>query len=210
MSIFFLLATNFCYYFFFNYTISMVKLDKIYTKGGDNGKTSIGDGKRVNKYSLRIIAVGAVEELNAHIGLSMTTIGSPFKKLLADIQNDLFDLGADLIMPNNNRKPLRISSIHVIRLEKEIDSINSSLKPLKSFILPGGSVVSSQLHLARTVCRRCEINIIQLNCKITINKNALKYINRLSDLLFVLARKINIKNNTEVLWKPGKNIINKK
>ena len=193
-------------FFFFNYN-NMVKLDKIYTRGGDNGKTSLGDGKRVSKKNERIIAVGAVEELNAHIGLSIVNISNVFKEILSDVQNDLFDVGADLIMPNNKKRPLRITKEHILKIEKKIDEINKSLPILESFILPGGSLASARLHLARTVCRRCEINIIQLDSKKQINKNILKYINRLSDLLFVVGRKVNVKNNSEILWKPGKNAI---
>ena len=185
----------------------MVKLDKIYTRGGDNGKTSLGDGKRVSKKNERIIAVGAVEELNAHIGLSIVNISNVFKEILSDVQNDLFDVGADLIMPNNKKRPLRITKEHILKIEKKIDEINKSLPTLESFILPGGNLSSARLHLARTVCRRCEINIIQLDSKKQINKNILKYINRLSDLLFVVGRKVNVKNNSEILWKPGKNAI---
>ena len=193
-------------FFFFNYN-NMVKLDKIYTRGGDNGKTSLGDGKRVSKKNERIIAVGAVEELNAHIGLSILNISNVFKEILSDVQNDLFDVGADLIMPNNKKRPLRITKEHILKIEKKIDDINKSLPILESFILPGGSLVSARLHLARTVCRRCEINIIQLDSKKQINKNILKYINRLSDLLFVVGRKVNVQKNSEILWKPGKNAI---
>ena len=117
-------------------------------------------------------------------------------------------MGADLIMPfNSEKKALRITSIHISKIENKIDKINDTLPTLKSFILPGGSLLSSRLHLARTVCRRCEINIIELNYKTPVNKNILKYINRLSDLLFVIAREINTREDKEILWKPGKNIV---
>ena len=186
----------------------MVKLDKIYTKGGDNGKTSLGNGKRVNKFNKRIVAVGSLEELNAHIGICLNECDNVYKRLFTDIQNDLFDMGADLIMPlNKEKKALRITSIHISKIENKIDKINDKLPTLKSFILPGGSLLSSRLHLARTVCRRCEINIIKLNYKTPVNKNILKYINRLSDLLFVIAREINTREDKEILWKPGKNMV---
>ena len=186
----------------------MVKLDKIYTKGGDFGKTSLGNGKRVTKNHKRIVAVGAVEELNAYIGLSLLNCENAYKKIITNVQNDLFDLGADLIMPLNKKKrSLRITDTQVTRIEKQIDEINKSLPPLKSFILPGGNLTPSRLHIARTVCRRCEINIIELSIKTKINNNILKFINRLSDLLFVLARKINMKDDAEILWKPGKNVV---
>ena len=188
---------------------NMIKLDKIYTTGGDKGKTSLGTGKRVKKTDTIIIAIGSVEELNAHIGVAISTPKVKFTKILKNIQNDLFDIGADLAFPNilNNRKRvLRITKKHVSQIEKYIDSINIELPPLTSFILPGGSLISSRLHLARTVCRRCEINILQINKNMPVNLELKKYINRLSDLLFVIARAENIVNNKEVRWKPGKNI----
>jgi len=188
---------------------NMIKLDKIYTTGGDKGKTSLGTGKRVKKTDTIIIAIGSVEELNAHIGVAISTPRVKFTKILKNIQNDLFDIGADLAFPNtlNNRKRvLRITKKQVSQIEKYIDSINIELPPLTSFILPGGSLISSRLHLARTVCRRCEINILQINKNMPVNLELKKYINRLSDLLFVIARAENIVNNKEVLWKPGKNI----
>ena len=187
----------------------MVKLDKIYTTGGDSGETSLGNGKRVKKTDRIIIAVGSVEELNAHIGLALATSNNKYNNLLSNIQNDLFDMGADLVVPLSDirkEKVLRITDTHVTKVEKYIDDINVNLPPLKSFILPGGSLLSSRLHLARTVCRKCEINILQINNNISINPALKKYINRLSDLLFVIARATNLVNNKEILWKPGKNI----
>ena len=187
----------------------MVKLDKIYTTGGDKGETSLGDGQRVKKTNKIIIAVGSIEELSAHIGLALNVPKNKYKKILTNIQNDLFDMGADLVVPKSNvrkKNVLRIKDIHVSKIEKYIDDININLPPLKSFILPGGSMLSSRLHLARTVCRRCEINILQINNETIINQNVKKYINRLSDLLFVIARSANLVDNKEILWKPGKNL----
>ena len=182
---------------------SMVKLDKIYTKGGDNGYTSIVGGKRVKKSSNIIEAISNVDELNAILGLVMHYLRSTQKKIIQNIQNDLFDLGADLATPlSKKRNTIRLSNNQTIYLEKEIDKINAKLQPLTSFILPGGDKVSGLLHLARTVNRRCEISIVKLSEKTTINLEILKYINRLSDLLFVLARQTNKK---EILWKPLKN-----
>ncbi len=186
----------------------MVKLDKIYTTGGDRGKTSLGSGKRVNKTDKIIIAVGSVEELNAHIGLTISMSKNKYTKILTHIQNDLFDLGADLVVPISTIKKkvsLRITEKHISNIESYIDSINSKLPPLKSFILPGGTGLSSRLHIARTVCRRCEINILAIKNN-QPSQLVKKYMNRLSDLLFVIARAVNLLDNKEVLWKPGKNI----
>ena len=181
----------------------MVKLDKIYTKGGDNGYTSIVGGKRVKKSSIIIEAISNVDELNATLGFIINNLISSQKKIIQNIQNDLFDMGADLATPFSKKKnTIRLSNSQTAYLEKEIDKINTKLKPLTSFILPGGSEVSSLYHLARTICRRCEISIVKLSEKTKINLEILKYINRLSDLLFVLARQTNKK---EVLWRPLKN-----
>ena len=207
MSIF--ASANFCFYFFFQYNILiMVKIDKLYTKGGDKGKTSLGDGSRVSKTDKTIIALANIEELNANLGFIVCKIPSPYKNILQKVQNDLFDLGADIATPSKKKNVLRISKNYTINLEKEIDLILSSLPTLKSFILPGGTEISSRIHLARTVCRRCEISILDLNKKKLVNAEILKYINRLSDLLFVVARKLNIIENKEVLWKPGTNVKN--
>ena len=178
----------------------MIKLDRIYTKGGDAGETSLVGGNRVSKASEVIEAICAVDELNALLGYSICHLKNPHSKLLKLIQNDLFDLGADLATPITMKKNvLRINNTYTNFLEKEIDKINSSLKPLSSFILPGGNQASSLFHLARTTCRRCEISIVKLNKKKNINSEILKYINRLSDLFFVLARALCKKEN---LWKP--------
>ena len=182
----------------------MVKIDKVYTKGGDKGKTSLGDGSRVSKTDQTIVALANLEELNANLGHAICIIPTPYKDILQNIQNDLFDLGADIVTPLKKRNVLRINNNYTRQLEKEIDLLVSSLPVLKSFILPGGSEISSRIHIARTVCRRCEISILQLSKKRSTNLEVLKYINRLSDLLFVIARKINILENSEILWRPGK------
>ena len=181
----------------------MVKLDKIYTKGGDSGYTSIVGGQRVKKSSILIEAISNVDELNAVLGFIINYLPTNKKKIIRNIQNDLFDLGADLATPFSIKKnTIRLSDRHTAYLEKAIDKINAKLKPLTSFILPGGDKISSLYHLARTICRRCEISIVQLSEKVKINTEILKYINRLSDLLFVLARQT---NKNEILWKPLKN-----
>ena len=186
----------------------MVKLDKIYTRGGDKGETSLGNGERVLKNSIRIDAFGTVDETNSILGIAIINLKSPLKEMIFRIQNDLFDLGADLCVPENDSldyEPLRITQIQVDRLEKEIDEMNSNLTPLQSFILPGGSSESAYLHLARTSARKAERLIISLSQKEKINPVSIKYINRLSDHLFVIARLVNKnKNQEDILWVPGK------
>lgn len=186
----------------------MVKLDKIYTRGGDKGKTSLGNGKRVYKNSIRIDAFGTVDETNSILGIAIIGLKSPLKEMIFRIQNDLFDLGADLCVPESDSldyEPLRITQTQVDRLENEIDEMNSNLNPLQSFILPGGSIESSYLHLARTIARKAERLIISLSQKEKINPVTIKYINRLSDHLFVIARLVNKHNQKEdILWVPGK------
>ena len=186
----------------------MVKLDKIYTRGGDKGKTSLGDGKRVYKSSIRIDAFGTIDEINSILGIAIIGLKSPLKEMIFRIQNDLFDLGADLCVPENKSleyEPLRIVQMQVDRLENEIDEMNSNLSALKSFILPGGSMESAYLHLARTSARKAERLIISLSQKEKINPVSIKYINRLSDHLFVSARFVNKQNQKEdILWVPGK------
>ena len=178
----------------------MVKLDKIYTKGGDKGKTSLVGGSRVSKSNVIIDAIGNVDELNALLGLAVCDLKKPFISILKNIQNDLFDIGADIATPINKKGTvLRINKNYIFYLEKEIDKINNNLPTLNSFILPGGSKISSIIHLARTVNRRCERSVVKLNEKQKVNVEVLKYLNRLSDYLFVLARALNKK---EVLWKP--------
>ena len=184
----------------------MVVLSKIYTKTGDQGETSLGSGVRVKKHSLRVNAYGTVDEANAIIGIARLNADNKIDAILSRIQNDLFDLGADLCRPekpDTQQSRLRISSNQVARLEQEIDEINAGLNPLNSFVLPGGTPASSYLHVARTIVRRAERLIIKLADEENINSNLLKYINRLSDHLFVLARKTNNNGKDDVLWEPG-------
>jgi len=187
----------------------MVKLDKIYTRGGDGGETSLGDGSRVAKHSLRVHAQGDIDETNAAIGLArrFADADDGCSAILARVQNDLFDLGADVTSPGNDHADgkLRIQPAQVERLENEIDTVNESLEPLRSFILRGGTDLAATLHFACTVCRRAERMLSALAAKEEINQHGLKYINRLSDLLFVLARTANDSGTTDVLWKPGEN-----
>jgi cob(I)alamin adenosyltransferase len=186
----------------------MVRLTRIYTRGGDAGETSLGDGARVAKHDLRVEAFGTVDEANAAIGLARLSASGEADAMLARIQNDLFDLGADLCTPEDERKAagaLRIQASQVARLEREIDVLNAELKPLDSFILPGGSPCAAHLHLARTVTRRAERLVAALAARETVNGEALKYLNRLSDHLFVLGRHVNDKGAGDVLWTPGAN-----
>ncbi|CAK0744432.1 Corrinoid adenosyltransferase [Azospirillaceae bacterium] len=188
----------------------MVKLTRIYTRGGDHGQTSLGDGRRILKHDLRVEAYGAVDEANATIGLArLQTSQTPdVDAMLARIQNDLFDLGADLCTPekeNPQYPPLRMVDSQVERLEREIDQMNASLFPLNSFILPGGTPAAAALHLARTIVRRAERRITALMEYETVSPPALKYINRLSDHLFVLSRWVNDQGTLDVLWTPGAN-----
>jgi len=188
----------------------MVELTRIYTRGGDKGDTSLGDGRRVAKDDLRVEAYGTVDEANAVIGLARLHCGAlpEVDARLARIQNDLFDLGADLCVPGESRKDagaLRIVQSQIDRLEAEIDAMNAELAPLKSFILPGGSPAAAHLHLARTVARRAERLICGLARQEAINPLAIAYVNRLSDHLFVLARHVNGNGALDVLWIPGGN-----
>ena len=178
----------------------MIKLDKIYTKGGDKGTTSLVGGKRVSKDNEIIQAIGCIDEVNALLGIISCDLKSPYYNLIKSIQNDLFDVGADLSTPISRKKNvLRINKNYTLNIEKEIDKINSKLAPLTSFILPGEGKVSSLFHLARTISRRSEISIVKLSKKQKINMEILRFFNRLSDLFFVLARLFNKKEN---LWKP--------
>jgi cob(I)alamin adenosyltransferase len=186
----------------------MVRLTRIYTKGGDNGETSLGDGSRVAKQALRVEAYGTVDEANAAIGLARLHTGGDAEAdaALARIQNDLFDLGADLCTPEDGRRAagaLRIVAGQTERLEHEIDAMNAELRPLDSFILPGGSAAAAYLHLARTVTRRAERLVCALAAEEKINPEAVKYLNRLSDHLFVLGRRLNDNGAGDVLWQPG-------
>ena len=187
----------------------MVKLTRIYTRGGDKGQTSLGDGSRVAKHDARVAAYGDVDEANACIGLARVHADGDVDAMLSRIQNDMFDLGADLCTPhvekNLGYEPLRIVKAQVERLEREIDAMNAELQPLSSFILPAGSALAAHLHLARTVTRRAERLITALAERETVNPEAVKYVNRLSDHLFVLARHVADKGRADVLWVPGKN-----
>lgn len=186
----------------------MVRLTRIYTRGGDQGETSLGDGSRVPKQALRVEAFGTVDEANAAIGLARLYAGPDAEAdaMLARIQNDLFDLGADLCTPEDGRRAagaLRIVAAQVERLEHEIDAMNAELRPLDSFILPGGSAAAAHLHLARTVTRRAERLVCALAAAEPVNPEAIKYLNRLSDHLFVLGRRLNDNGARDVLWRPG-------
>lgn len=186
----------------------MVSLDRIYTRGGDKGQTSLGDGSRVDKHAVRVEAYGTVDESNAILGLARLHSEGEFDAMLSRIQNDLFDLGADLCTPEDGRKAegaLRIVAAQTERLESEIDALNGALEPLKSFILPGGSALAAHLHHARTVVRRAERIMTELAAVEQINPEAVRYINRLSDHLFVLARAANSNGRDDVLWQPGAN-----
>ena len=186
----------------------MVQLTRIYTRGGDKGKTSLGNGTRVSKHSLRVTAYGTVDECNATIGLARLHTSGEADAMLDRIQNDLFDLGADLCTPEEESPaypPLRVTETQVERLEQEIDTMNAELEPLQSFVLPGGTAASAYLHLARTVARRAEREMIALADDEVINPEAVRFINRLSDLLFVMARYLNDKGRSDVLWVRGEN-----
>ncbi len=192
----------------------MVVLNKIYTRTGDAGLTALGTGERVAKHSARIAAYGTVDETNALIGVARLHVHEPHPDvdaMLGRIQNDLFDLGADLTVPERGTAPqrerLRVSDAQVKRLEDEIDAMNAELQPLRSFVLPGGSATAAHLHVARTVCRRAERCMVELAAapNETVSAPALKYINRLSDHLFVASRYVNARGKGDVLWVPGQN-----
>ena len=183
----------------------MVRLTKIYTRGGDTGLTSLGDGERVPKSSLRVAAYGTIDEANGVIGLArLHTEGEP-DAALGRIQNELFDLGADLCRPGADPDDgrLRLQEDQVERLEAEIDAMNETLAPLESFVLPGGEPSAAYLHLARTVVRRAERLVAELAEREPVNPAARRYVNRLSDHLFVLARVLNDGGRADVLWRPG-------
>ncbi|WP_108662258.1 cob(I)yrinic acid a,c-diamide adenosyltransferase [Acuticoccus kandeliae] len=185
----------------------MVTLNKIYTRTGDDGSTGLGNGERRKKFDTRVASYGTVDETNAVIGCARTMgPDSRLDAMLGRIQNDLFDLGADLATPENANlpyEPLRIVANQVDRLEREIDELNAALNPLKSFVLPGGSALSAQLHLARTVSRRAERIMVELAQDEPVGEAALRYINRLSDFLFVAARVANRGGADDILWVPG-------
>jgi cob(I)alamin adenosyltransferase len=184
-----------------------MKIDKIYTRTGDDGKTSLGDGSRLPKFHIRVTAYGSVDEANSAIGLATLHVNDPdLQKLLRHIQNDLFDVGADLCRPERRAAAapsLRVTDEQVLWLESRIDLYNAELAPLESFILPGGSQASAHLHHARTVIRRTERDIARLASEEPVNPSVLRYVNRLSDLVFVLSRYLNDKGTQDVLWKPG-------
>ncbi len=183
----------------------MVRLTRIYTRGGDQGETSLGDGSRTPKDDLRVEAFGTVDEANAAIGLARLHTQGPADAMLGRIQNDLFDLGADLCNPKPKRGALQIVQAQIDRLEHEIDAMNAELKPLDSFILPGGTASAAYLHLARTTVRRAERLAVRLARDQAVNPLAIVYLNRLSDHLFVLGRHVNDKGARDVLWIPGAN-----
>jgi cob(I)alamin adenosyltransferase len=186
----------------------MVVLNRIYTKTGDKGETALGDGTRLPKHALRISAYGTVDEANATIGLARLHTKDALDAMLARIQNDLFDLGADLCVPEEGRRgegALRIVDAQVERLEREIDAMNAEMTPLTSFVLPGGTPAAAHLHLARTVVRRAERVIVELASREKIGTAAIKYVNRLSDHLFVASRYANEKGARDVLWVPAAN-----
>ena len=189
----------------------MIVLNKIYTKKGDDGKTELGDGNRIEKFSTRVEAYGTVDEVNSVIGtVTCLNINTELKTALERIQNDLFDLGADLCLPESENEtlayePLRVRKEQVSRLESEIDAMNKSIEPIKSFVLPGGTEIAANFHLCRTVCRRAERRVVKLMETEQINQEALIYLNRLSDWFFVAARKSNNNGKGDILWKPANN-----
>jgi len=189
----------------------MVRLDRIYTKSGDGGTTGLGNGSRVAKHALRIEAYGTVDELSSVIGLTLAEgAPEPVRELLLSIQNDLFDVGADLCVPQEDdggkRQALRLTEPYTKALEDAIDELNEAIPPLKTFVLPGGTKAAAWLHLARTVCRRAE----RIVCHLTeqeaekVNPEVVRYLNRLSDLFFVMSRKVNDDGRQDTLWQPGK------
>ena len=189
----------------------MVVLNKIYTKTGDAGETALGNGARVAKHSIRVTAYGTVDEANATFGIARLQAEGALDAQMAMIQNDLFDLGADLCRPDMESDaeaeypPLRVSDAQVLRLENEIDAMNERLEPLQSFILPGGAPLAAALHICRTVSRRAERLTVELATMEAVNPAAVKYLNRLSDWCFVAARIANNNGHDDVLWVPGAN-----
>ena len=186
----------------------MVKLTKIYTRTGDTGETGLVDGSRVSKADARMAASGDVDEAKSAIGVALAaTVAEPWQAMLSRIQNELFDLGADLATPGEDFEPsemvLRVTADQVARLESEIDAMNDQLEPLTSFILPGGAPAAAAVMLARAIVRRAERMAVAASVENSLNPEALAYINRLSDHLFVLARAINANESGEILWKPG-------
>jgi cob(I)alamin adenosyltransferase len=185
----------------------MVRINRLYTRTGDDGSTGLGDGSRASKADLRVAALGDIDEANAAIGLARLSASAPTDAVLMRVQNDLFDLGADLCVPDlqdpNGR--LRMTPEQVAWLEAQIDAATAVLAPLTSFVLPGGSAAGAALHLARTIARRAERTVVALNAREALNPAAVAYVNRLSDLLFALARMENDEGRSDVLWVPGAN-----
>ncbi|MFW2828863.1 cob(I)yrinic acid a,c-diamide adenosyltransferase [Sphingomonas sp. ID0503] len=186
----------------------MVKLNRIYTRTGDAGTTGLVDGSRVSKADARMAAIGDVDEANSIVGVALLHVTDEgYRATLARIQNELFDLGADLATPGEQFEPdemtLRITAVQVERLEAEIDAMNEALGPLRSFILPGGDPAAAHVHLARAVVRRAERAAVAASAEVALNPQALAYINRLSDHLFVLGRAINAAGRGDILWVPG-------
>lgn len=185
----------------------MVKLNRIYTRTGDDGSTGLADGSRRRKDDARLAAIGSVDEANASLGVVrlFSAQDADLDNILKQIQNDLFDLGADLATPTDDIAwtPIRVRAAQVTALEEALDRYNEPIPPLKSFILPGGSALSAHLHVARTMARRAERDAVTLNAAEPVNSEAMKYLNRLSDLLFVLARHANAQGAEDVLWVPG-------
>jgi cob(I)alamin adenosyltransferase len=192
----------------------MVKLNKIYTKTGDDGTTGLGNGERVWKFDLRVESYGTVDEANAAVGMARIHTAAEnlqIDAMLARIQNDLFDLGAELATPDTGKKleyePLRVTPHQVSRVEVDIDALNAHMKPLQSFVLPGGSPAAAALHLARTIARRAERLMVELSAKPgeNVSRTSIEYINRVSDFLFVASRAVNDNGSNDVLWVPGAN-----
>ena len=192
----------------------MVVLNKIYTRTGDDGTTALGTGERVRKDNLRVTAYGTLDETNSIIGVAVTALTDEDEKLIAllrRVQNDLFDVGADLCVPDRGEdlayEPLRVTKVQVTKLENDIDELNSELESLTSFVLPGGTLAAAVLHQARTVCRRAERAMVSLASEEGehVSADALRYVNRLSDFLFVAARFANERGRADVLWVPGQN-----
>ena len=188
----------------------MVHLDRIYTRSGDDGSTGLGDGGRLPKHHTRVAAYGTTDELSSVLGVLLAQgIDEPWFGWLRGIQNDLFDVGADLCIPSADPKALRVTPAYTAAIEAQIDEVNESLQPLKSFVLPGGTPAAAWLHMARTVCRRAERLVSELNgmsledAAGPVNPEVLVYLNRLSDLLFVLARAVNSNGEADVEWEPG-------
>ncbi len=192
----------------------MVKLNKIYTKTGDDGTTGLGNGARVWKFDLRVESYGTVDEANAAVGMARIHTSAEnlqIDAMLARIQNDLFDLGAELATPDTGKKleyePLRVTPAQVSRIEADIDALNAHMSPLQSFVLPGGSPAAAALHLARTIARRAERSMVELSAKPgeNVSRTSIEYINRVSDFLFVASRAVNDNGSNDVLWVPGAN-----